>query len=145
MLSNEDSYPLNIELSMTDVSITAMQTKWTWNLTPQSQSLLHSCSLAEMLEHKMILIGCLTKTHIALICCWVLLAPTDYQSIRQSVKSTTLKSMVQVGDPSHLMCGKIMWELDFHNSMFIYTLQWLLGLFFVLVLLFCNLGAKAVT
>lgn len=30
--------------------------------------------------------------------------------------------MVQVRDPSHSMCNKIMWELYFHNYMFILKL-----------------------
>ncbi len=38
-------------------------------------------------------------------------------------KNNYLKSVVQVEDPSHSMCRKIMWELDFHNNMLIYTLQ----------------------
>ncbi len=34
-------------------------------------------------------------------------------------QQATLKSTVQVGDPSHAMCRKIMWELNFHNNMLI--------------------------
>ncbi len=69
----------------------------------------------------------------------------------ESLLSLPLKSMVQVGDPSHSMFRIMgMWELDFHNNihnnnMLVYTLQWLLGSFFAFVLLFWNLGAKAVT
>lgn len=29
---------------------------------------------------------------------------------------------------SHSLCGKTMWEQDFHSDMLVYTLQWLLGL-----------------
>ncbi len=52
---------------------------------------------------------------------------------------------MQVGDPSHSMCRKIMWKLDFHNNMLIYIHTTVTsGVIFVFVLLF-DLGAKAVT
>ncbi len=35
--------------------------------------------------------------------------------------SLHLKSMVLIGDPSHSMCGKKMWELDFYINMLTYT------------------------
>lgn len=43
---------------------------------------------------------------------------------------TLVKSTVQVRNPSHSICGKKMWELNFHN-MLIYILQYLLGEFYV--------------
>lgn len=54
-----------------------------------------------------------------------------------------LKSVVQVKDHSHAMHRIVMWELDFYNSMLMYTIMRFLVSFFVL--LFCNLKAKAVT
>lgn len=46
-----------------------------------------------------------------------------------------LKGELQVKYPSHSMCRIITWELDFHNNMLIYALQWLLESF--LSLCFC--------
>lgn len=59
---------------------------------------------------------------------------------------SALKDMVQVKNPSHSLCRKIMWRLAFQNNILLYcTLQWLLGsLCFLLKLLLWNLGVKDV-
>lgn len=40
-----------------------------------------------------------------------------------------LRSTAQVWVPGRSLCGKIMWEQDFHSDMLVYTARWLLGLF----------------
>lgn len=85
-----------------------------------------------------------TDLYCSVLFGFVLILTSDCLYYRYCAQKENLKNMVQVRDLSHSTSRKIMWELDFHNNILQFGLQWILRSFFVLMLLFWNLKAEAV-